>query len=75
THEILYPNVRHYKDADMLVVKKVIERYKKHPNDAHRTSVIDLASKMAAQMELDEVPFKKLQFLKDILKDYVVLTR
>ncbi len=74
-HEPTYPGVTQFTDDDMIIVKNTISRYKKYPNKAHKEAVISLSEKLTESLHLTEVPKKKISFLKDVLQDYVVLTR
>lgn len=71
----LYPDIKHFKEADMLLVKHTIIRYKQYPNTAHQEVLLLLAQQFSKLLELTEVPKNKMEFLETILKDYVVLTR
>ncbi|PKR82081.1 hypothetical protein CW751_01720 [Brumimicrobium salinarum] len=70
-----YLGITQYTDEDMMLVKHVLTRMKKHDNKATREVAIQLADKIAEDLKLEEIPTKKLQFLKTVLKDYIVLTR
>jgi len=71
----VYQDIKHFKEADMLLVKSVITRYRKYPNPAHKEALKLLAKRFSELLELEEIPRNKIQFLETILKDYVVLTR
>ncbi len=74
-YEIKYPGARQFREKDMLLVKKVLERVKKHPNAAHREALDQLVGKIAAKLELADIPEDKTGFLNQLLNDYIVLTR
>ena len=74
-HEPTYLGVSRFTDEDMILIKNAITRVKKYPNEPHKQLVRDLASRAADELSLDEVPQKKLTFLKTLLQDYIVLTR
>jgi uncharacterized RDD family membrane protein YckC len=74
-HEPTYMGVSKFTDEDMILIKNAINRVKRYPNDAHKDLVRELAKKAADELNLDEVPQKKLTFLKTLLQDYIVLTR
>jgi uncharacterized RDD family membrane protein YckC len=74
-HEPTYLNATKFTDEDMILIKNAITRVKKYPNDPHKDLVRELAARAAAELNLDEVPQKKLTFLKTLLQDYIVLTR
>lgn len=74
-HEPVYLGVTQFTDDDMIIVKNTITRYKKYPNNAHKKAVVLLAERLTDALKLSEVPKKKMTFLRDVLQDYVVLTR
>ena len=74
-HEPTYMAVAKFTDDDMILIKNAIRRVKKYPNEPHKQLVRDLAAKAAEELNLPEVPKKKLTFLKTLLQDYIVLTR
>ncbi len=74
-HEPTYLNAHKFTDEDMILIKNAITRVKKYPNEPHKQLVRDLAAKAAELLNLEEVPKKKLTFLKTLLQDYIVLTR
>jgi len=63
------------KEEDMLVIKRVLTRYQAHPNDATTQIVRDTVTRLAQILDLPQEPPKKLEFLKTLIKDYIVLTR
>jgi uncharacterized RDD family membrane protein YckC len=76
-HEPEYPGVQRFTDADMMVVKQALARWRRYGNPAHRRAVRQLAVKMADILELDKaaVPHSPEKFLEILLLDYIVLTR
>lgn len=71
----LYPGVTQYTDEDMLWLKKAINRYKEMKSDENRELLLNAANKIKEDLLLDELPKNKLNFLKKVLEDYIVLTR
>jgi uncharacterized RDD family membrane protein YckC len=74
-HEPTYMGVAKFTDEDMILIKNAISRVQKYPNEPHKQLVRELATKAAKELNLGEVPEKKLTFLKTLLQDYIVLTR
>ena len=74
-HEPTYLGVSKFTDEDMILIKNAINRVKKYPNEPHKQLIRDLAARAAEELKLEEVPEKKLSFLKTLLQDYIVLTR
>ena len=70
-----YVDVKKFSEAEMLLVKKVIDRANKHPNEAHREALDALVNKISATLQLTTVPKNKIKFLKTIIRDYIALTR
>lgn len=70
-----YPDARKIHEDDMLTVKNVLERHQKFPNNAHGYVLALTAKKIADLLHLEQVPKNKVDFLKTVLKDFVVLTR
>ncbi|MGD1846995.1 MAG: RDD family protein [Salibacteraceae bacterium] len=74
-YEPKYPQVARLREEDMLVIKAVIERYRRLRNPAHRQVVIDLTAHMCEVLDIPPIKKKRLEFLKTLIKDYIVLTR
>lgn len=74
-YEPRYPAVRSIREEDMLLIKQLLERNARFANRAHREAVFQAAERMAYLIGLPSVPDKKEEFLKDCIKDYIVLTR
>ncbi len=74
-HEPTYLSAAKFTDEDMILIKNAITRVKKFPNEPHKQLIRELAAKAAEELKLEEVPQKKLSFLKTLLQDYIVLTR
>jgi uncharacterized RDD family membrane protein YckC len=74
-HTPTYIGVTQFTDDDMIIVKNTIARYKKYPNHAHKQAVVLLSERLSEALKLPQVPQKKMTFLRDVLQDYVVLTR
>ena len=70
-----FPEAIRFTDEDMLLIKNTIQRVRSNPNPATKKFAIELADESARLLGLDETPKKRLQFLKTLLQDYVVLTR
>lgn len=74
-HVPTYPNAIRFSDEDMLLIKNTILRVQRYPNQANKDFAIELANETARLIGLPETPAKKMEFLKTVLQDYVVLTR
>ena len=74
-YEAKYPEVTKLSEEDMLFVKKVLEQASRFRNKAHEEAIHQLTEKIAALLDIKIIPSNKIEFLKNILSDYVVLTR
>lgn len=74
-YEPSYPSVRQYSEQDMLFIKNALSRYQKYPNTAHRRIIMELIEKIQKQLGLADLPKDKIEFLRTLIRDYIVLTR
>lgn len=74
-YEPQYPTVRQLSEQDMLLIKSVISRYEKYKNQAHAEVVLSVTQKLKEKLELEEIPKNKIEFLRTLIRDYIVLTR
>ena len=70
----VYVNVRLMKEEEMILIKQVIDRFIKYKNEVHKQALDRIAIATARKLSIEE-PKDKLEFLKTILKDFVVLSR
>lgn len=75
THEILYPQVVRFTDEDMMLIKSTILRLRKNPTPEAIQFGKELSSETARLMGIEPVTTKRMEFLQNVLQDYVVLTR
>lgn len=75
-YEPAYPNVRQFSEEDMLLIKNTIARYQRYPNSANRKLLHELSLQLAAQLDIPlEDTRNTTEFLKTLIRDYIVLTR
>ena len=74
-YEPSYPQVEMMSDANMLLVKSAILRYQKSTNQAYSVAIAELADKLKSELKIDKKTGEPVTFLRQLLKDYVVLTR
>ena len=74
-YEPIYPEVKNLEEKDMLIVKSTLLRYRNHPNNAHLQAINALTKRLVDLMGIKEIPENKINFLKTLIKDYIVLTR
>jgi uncharacterized RDD family membrane protein YckC len=70
-----FPEVKNLSEEDVLTVKMVLERYNRFSNPSHANALNLAAKNIAAKLNLDPKGITSMDFLKTILKDFVVLTR
>lgn len=75
TYTPQYPAIKNMHEEDMLLVKTVIERVRKHPNPAHMEALDMMVKYMMEQLHITKAPANKPEFLRTLLRDYIVLTR
>lgn len=76
THgDAMYPQVTSLTDEDMLLIKNAIERVRMYPNDAHRKLIDELCIRVSETLKIEPPSKDKIQFLRTLLSDYIVLTR
>jgi len=74
-YEPVYQEVYRFNERDMLVVKNLLDRYERFHNEAHRTLITEAAQRCAQVLGLETHPKDEPEFLKTIIKDYIVVTR
>lgn len=74
-YEPSYPEVRQLSESDMLLIKNVVNRYEAFQNDSHRVAVRELVAKLTQTLGLKAAPKNSIEFLKTLIRDYIVLTR
>ncbi len=70
-----YPEVRQLSEQDMLTVKNVLIRFQKYRNSAHWAAVHATAQRIAQVLQVAPPDGNPIEFLKTLLRDYIVLTR
>lgn len=75
THKTTYSNVTRFTDDDVMLIKNTLKRLQSSPSEETKKFAIELAHTTASHIGLTETPAKKVEFLRTVLLDYVVLTR
>ncbi|MFN8237105.1 MAG: RDD family protein [Chitinophagales bacterium] len=71
-----FPQVTQYSDAEMLTLKNVLVRYQQYNNPIYRQLLADTVRKIKAQLVIEEdIRMDDVTFLKEIISEYVILTR
>ena len=78
-YQPVYPQIRQLSEDDMLTIRNVIMRYEKYRNASHEAAVEELVERLSAVLEVrfeaSRGTLSQVQFLKTLVKDYIVLTR
>lgn len=72
---IKYPLVAKFSDDDMLAIKQLLERIRLYKTTTNIELYYKTLDDIAHKLELDEPPYDGQKFLKDIVNDYVAMTR
>lgn len=75
TYEPRYPLIANLRDEDIFLIRETIERYNQFKNKAHYNALIALSTMLQDRVECQETITDHVQFLRTLIKDYVVLTR
>jgi uncharacterized RDD family membrane protein YckC len=70
-----YAGVQAFTEVEMLLVKETLDRLRQYSNTVHIEAADLLARKVATRLGLQAVPPDRTEFLRTVLKDYVVMTR
>jgi uncharacterized RDD family membrane protein YckC len=73
--DFLYPTINQFSDYDMLIVKKAIERFKKHNTDENHDLIFELSEKITKALQIKNDFRNKVDFLESVLNEYVLITR
>lgn len=75
SYEPRFPEVKQFKEEDMLTIKRTIDRYKRYRNAAHLAALNELTVRVAEELEIEAPAENRIEFLQGLIKDYIVLTR
>lgn len=70
-----YPRARLLSEDEALLIKQVVLRFEQRPNEGHRLAVKELVLRLQEVLEIEMEEKRETDFLRKILKDYIVLTR
>ncbi len=74
-YEPKYPAVRQMNEADMLLLKNLLTRYQNWQNAAHAEAVRKASLHVCQQLDIEAPKGNQIEFLKTLIRDYIVLTR
>jgi len=75
TYKPTYPQVKQFTEKEMLFIKNALERFRQFNNQAHREALAELSEKIGKRLGVSALPYDRLEFLKVVINDYVVLSR
>lgn len=70
-----YPSVKQLTEEDVLVLKQLLRRYSKWPNAAHASALNLAVDNVSKRLGIPPPKREKTEFLKTVIRDYIVLTR
>ena len=73
--EVVYNEVLVFSEEDMLFIKNAINEYTKYKDEIRAQVIRSLVEKALLKMDLKIEVKNKIAFLKQLIKDYVILTR
>jgi uncharacterized RDD family membrane protein YckC len=74
-YEPVHPQVAQLSEQDMLLIKQVVTRYRDHRNPAHEQAVRELIARLQELLDIRQAPRDGIEFLKTLIRDYIVITR
>jgi len=74
-HEVKYALVSNLKEDEMLLVKQVIDRFRKFRNESNKEILKETARGIANKLGLERYPGNAIEFLQEVLVEYVTVTR
>ena len=74
-YEPRYPEVQRLREDDVVLIKQTLVRAAKYNNQAHQKAVRLLKDKVENVLEIKSKERKPEEFLRTLIKDYIVLTR
>jgi uncharacterized RDD family membrane protein YckC len=70
-----YPEVLNLDEKDVVLIKQTLIRFSKYGNVAHYEAIDALVKKLKTILRIEKVEQSKVEFLRTLIKDYIVLTR
>ncbi len=71
----VFPQVRQLRESDVLAIKTCLTRASRFRNQAHEDLLIDLSDRVAKVLGIEKTPIDRSEFLRTVVRDYVILTR
>ncbi|HCY46154.1 MAG TPA: hypothetical protein DHU89_05685 [Flavobacteriales bacterium] len=73
-YEAKYPQVLELNEDDVVLMHETLSRYKKHRNQGHQVALEELVKFLKEKLDIHKVSNSE-QLIKQLIKDYVILTR
>lgn len=70
-----YTEVKELKEIDLIHIKTLLQRHQKYPNDTHKNLISSTVKHICEVLDIQNQEATEIQFLKTLIKDYIVLTR
>ena len=74
-HDVAYPAAVDLTIEQALLIKELIVRWERNKTDELLELVDSTAARVAGRLGLEQAPQRRLEFLRQVLRDYIVLTR
>lgn len=74
-HEVLFPTAVRLDIKQALLIKEVMVKWETRRAEAMKGVVISTADRVAKILDIEVPPQRQLEFLRQVLRDYIVLTR
>lgn len=70
-----YPQAKLLQDEDVITIRQTLDRYRNRPNPGNTEALHLLVDRLREYLDIEEIKERPEQFLKILVKDYIVLTR
>jgi uncharacterized RDD family membrane protein YckC len=74
-YEPKYLGVRMLGEADVLLIKNLLARYQAYGNVSHAEAISEAVKRICEKLQIKYPPGNSIEFLKTLIRDYIVLTR
>ncbi|GGH74239.1 RDD family protein [Phaeocystidibacter marisrubri] len=74
-YEPVFPNARLLSEEEALLIKQTVLRVERNPTSGHEQAVKELVAKLEEVLGITKGKEKSTDFLRKVLKDYIVMTR
>ncbi|MEO1259868.1 MAG: RDD family protein [Bacteroidota bacterium] len=74
-YEPRFPAVKQLREQDVLLIKNTLNRYQNWRNPAHANAIREIAESVSRQLGIEKPNGSQTEFLKTLIRDYIVLTR